>query len=200
MVNLMFSSLRQVSRRFREYDGFSDRQLQAEVHRIRAALQRRTPLAHCMPVAIAVSMAACARTLGIRHYPVQIRGAMEMARGRIIEMQTGEGKTITALLTASLYAMYGKGCHVVTSKEKTTGTLNSAWTPCAPPDEFLTLRCGLTARPPAPGFMPGGSRVFCTTAPRTSLIAHTRESPKSTRGRRMGGRSQWPPAPAEEAW
>jgi preprotein translocase subunit SecA len=54
------------------------------------------------------------RALNIKHFPVQLMGGIAMFEGHIAEMQTGEGKTITAVLAAFLRALSGKGCHVIT--------------------------------------------------------------------------------------
>ncbi len=54
------------------------------------------------------------RALNIKHFPVQLMGGIAMFEGHIAEMQTGEGKTITAVLAAYLRALSGKGCHVIT--------------------------------------------------------------------------------------
>jgi len=66
---------------------------------------------------LALAVEACRRTLGIVHFPVQILGALSLLNGRIVEMQTGEGKTVTAVLPAAYRAMQGLGCHVVTSND-----------------------------------------------------------------------------------
>ena len=57
---------------------------------------------------------AARRTLGISYYDVQLRCGIEMAHGHLAEMKTGEGKTLTASLAAYIYALYGKGLHLVT--------------------------------------------------------------------------------------
>ena len=57
---------------------------------------------------------AARRTLGISYYNVQLRCGIEMAHGHLAEMKTGEGKTLTASLAAYIYALYGKGLHLVT--------------------------------------------------------------------------------------
>jgi len=54
------------------------------------------------------------RRLGMRHYPVQIAGALALSRGRIIEMATGEGKTLVATIPAVIAGWRGRGCHVIT--------------------------------------------------------------------------------------
>ena len=72
------------------------------------------PLAKLMPEAYALVIEASRRTTGMVHYPVQIMGAIGLFEGGIAEMQTGEGKTLTATLPTYLYALHGLGCHVIT--------------------------------------------------------------------------------------
>ena len=64
--------------------------------------------------AFALTREAASRTLGIRHYDVQLVGGVILHQGKITEMRTGEGKTLVATLPASLNALTGKGVHVVT--------------------------------------------------------------------------------------
>lgn len=66
---------------------------------------------------LSLAIEACRRSMGIFHFPVQILGALNLLNGRVIEMQTGEGKTATAVLPAAVRAMVGRGCHVVTSND-----------------------------------------------------------------------------------
>lgn len=63
----------------------------------------------------ALVKAAAVRHLGLSAYPVQVMGALAMADGRIAEMRTGEGKTLVAAFTAALWALEGRGVHVVTA-------------------------------------------------------------------------------------
>jgi preprotein translocase subunit SecA len=72
------------------------------------------PLVKLMPEAYALVIEASRRTTGLIHYPVQIVGAIGLFEGGIAEMQTGEGKTLTATLPTFLFALQGAGCHVVT--------------------------------------------------------------------------------------
>lgn len=60
------------------------------------------------------------RELGLAHHPVQLLGGLVMARGGLAEMQTGEGKTLTATLAASLHGLGGRGCHVITVNDYLT--------------------------------------------------------------------------------
>src|SRR3954447_25270589 len=64
--------------------------------------------------AMAVTREAVVRAIGKRPYPVQLMGALAMIDGNVAEMATGEGKTITATLTASIWAWAGKPVHVIT--------------------------------------------------------------------------------------
>lgn len=81
---------------------------------IRWRAKAGVPLAKLMPEAYALVIEASRRTTGMIHYPVQIMGAIGLFEGGIAEMQTGEGKTLTATLPTYLYALHGLGCHVVT--------------------------------------------------------------------------------------
>ncbi|MEX0429972.1 preprotein translocase subunit SecA [Spiribacter insolitus] len=67
-----------------------------------------------LPEAFAVVREAASRTLGLRHFDVQLIGGMVLHQGRIAEMKTGEGKTLVATLAAYLNALTGKGVHIVT--------------------------------------------------------------------------------------
>lgn len=71
-------------------------------------------LSRILPEAFALIREAARRTLGMAHYPVQIMGAIAIFEGGLAEMQTGEGKTLTALMPAFLRALPGRGCLVVT--------------------------------------------------------------------------------------
>jgi preprotein translocase subunit SecA len=64
--------------------------------------------------AFALAREATSRHAGIRHFPVQILGGLALLEGAFVEMQTGEGKTITALLPAVAVALSGEAVHIVT--------------------------------------------------------------------------------------
>jgi len=70
-----------------------------------------------MPEAFALVREAAKRTLGLRHYDVQMIGGMVLHQGRIAEMRTGEGKTLVATLPLYLNALLGRGCHLVTHND-----------------------------------------------------------------------------------
>lgn len=70
-----------------------------------------------LPQAFALGIEASRRVLGKTHYPVQIVGGIALIDGYIAEMQTGEGKTLTAVLPALLRSLPGRGCHILTANE-----------------------------------------------------------------------------------
>lgn len=86
----------------------------AEILRIRMQIRRRGLTRWSVLHGLALVRETCGREINMRHYPVQIRGALAMLRGRLIEMDTGEGKTITAGLAAGTAAMAGMPVHVIT--------------------------------------------------------------------------------------
>ncbi|NLI89608.1 MAG: preprotein translocase subunit SecA [Epulopiscium sp.] len=94
--------------------GYSDEQLQAKTDEFRDRLGKGETLDDILPEAYAVVREAAWRVLGIKHFRVQIIGAIILHHGRIAEMKTGEGKTLVATMPAYLNALEGKGVHVVT--------------------------------------------------------------------------------------
>jgi preprotein translocase subunit SecA len=92
----------------------SDAQLQAKTPEFRERLAKGEKLDALLPEAFAVVREASKRVLGQRHYDVQMIGGITLHRGRIAEMKTGEGKTLTATSAVYLNALSGKGVHVVT--------------------------------------------------------------------------------------
>ncbi|ONG56027.1 preprotein translocase subunit SecA [Pseudoroseomonas deserti] len=92
----------------------SDSDLQAQTPKLRARLEAGESLDAILPEAFATVREASKRTLGMRHFDVQLIGGMVLHSGRISEMKTGEGKTLVATLPVYLNALSGKGVHVVT--------------------------------------------------------------------------------------
>ncbi|HEV2595047.1 MAG TPA: preprotein translocase subunit SecA [Sphingomicrobium sp.] len=92
----------------------SDDELRGQTDRFRARLANGEKLDDLLPEAFATVREAAVRTLGQRHYDVQLIGAIALHRGEIAEMKTGEGKTLVATLAVYLNALEGKGVHVVT--------------------------------------------------------------------------------------
>ena len=94
--------------------GLTDEQLAALTPAFRLRLENGESLDRLLPEAFAAVREASVRTLGLRHYDVQVMGAVALHSGRIAEMKTGEGKTLAATMPVYLNALTGKGVHVVT--------------------------------------------------------------------------------------
>lgn len=92
----------------------SDEELKAKTDQFRDRLQKGETLDDILPEAFAAVREAAKRTLGQRHYDVQLVGGIVLHKGMIAEMKTGEGKTLVATLAAYLNALTGKGVHIVT--------------------------------------------------------------------------------------
>ncbi len=101
--------LRRIRRKQQKYMAASDADLAAAYQRLRGMEPRR---AACDVFAIAA--AAFVRKLNLNPYDEQLLGALAMANGCVAQLQTGEGKTVTAVLTAALLALRGKGVHIAT--------------------------------------------------------------------------------------
>ena len=95
----------------------SDEELRAKTQEFKARLTQGEDLDDLLPEAFAVVREAAKRTLGQRHYDVQLMGGAAMHMGNIAEMKTGEGKTLVATLPSYLNALAGKGVHVVTTND-----------------------------------------------------------------------------------
>ncbi len=95
-------------------ESFSDEELRAMTDEFRKRLADGETLDDILPEAFATVREASKRTLGMRHFDVQMVGGIVLHRGEIAEMRTGEGKTLVATLATYLNAIEGKGVHVVT--------------------------------------------------------------------------------------
>jgi preprotein translocase subunit SecA len=97
-----------------ELEDVSDDELRDRTERFRQEIQSGTPTAELIPEAFAVVREASKRTTGMRHYDVQMMGAVCLFEGKIAEQKTGEGKTLSATPAMYLRALEGKGAHLVT--------------------------------------------------------------------------------------
>ena len=100
-----------------EMQALSDDELRAKTDEFKARLgddPTDEELDNILPEAFAVCREASARSLGMKHFPVQVVGGLALHKGNIAEMKTGEGKTLVATLPAYLNALSGRGVHVVT--------------------------------------------------------------------------------------
>ncbi|ASA24480.1 preprotein translocase subunit SecA [Paenibacillus donghaensis] len=97
-----------------EFTALSDEALQAKTAEFKSRIEKGETLEEILPEAFATVREASKRTLGMRHFDVQLVGGMALHEGRISEMKTGEGKTLVGTLPVYLNALLDKGVHVVT--------------------------------------------------------------------------------------
>src|SRR6056297_1956535 len=97
-----------------QMQAMSDEELRAQTERFKERYQAGETLDDLLVEAFAAAREASVRTLGMRHFDVQLIGGIVLHQGRIAEMKTGEGKTLAAVLPVYLNAISGKGAHVVT--------------------------------------------------------------------------------------
>jgi len=98
----------------KKFESFSDEKLKEKTIEFRERLRKGETLDDLLPEAFAVVREAAKRTIGQRHFDVQLIGGIVLHQGKIAEMKTGEGKTLAATLAVYLNALEGKGVHVVT--------------------------------------------------------------------------------------
>ncbi len=97
-----------------QFEKLSDDELRLKTNEFKARFQKGETLDQLLPEAFAVVREASKRVLGMRHFDVQLIGAMALHSGKIAEQGTGEGKTLTATLAVYLNTLPGKSVHVVT--------------------------------------------------------------------------------------
>ncbi|AXR61199.1 preprotein translocase subunit SecA [Leptospira mayottensis] len=97
-----------------EMKGMNDSLLSSQTQRFRERIARGESLDSILPEAFATVREVSLRTMGMRHFDVQMMGGIALHRGNIAEMKTGEGKTLTSTLAVYLNSLAGKGVHVVT--------------------------------------------------------------------------------------
>lgn len=113
-INRMAASVALINELEAEFESLSDQQLRNMTNEFKNRLAEHESLDDILPEAFAVVREAAKRTLGQRHYDVQLMGGIVLHQGRIAEMKTGEGKTLVATLPVYLNALTGKGVHIVT--------------------------------------------------------------------------------------
>lgn len=98
-----------------QYESMNDEELKTAFDALKSSIQDETKtLDDVLCDSFAITREASKRTLGMRHFDVQLIGGITLHEGRIAEMKTGEGKTLVATLAITLNAMLGKGVHLVT--------------------------------------------------------------------------------------
>ena len=113
-VKPLWSTVSKINALEPRFQAMSDAELAAMTPAFRARLEQGETLDDLLPEAFAVVREAAKRTLGQRHFDVQLVGGMVLHKGNISEMKTGEGKTLVATLPIYLNALAGDGVHVVT--------------------------------------------------------------------------------------
>ena len=118
----------------------NDAELRGKTEEFKQRLSEGETLDDLLVEAFAVVREAAVRTLGMKHYPVQIMGGILLHQGRIPEMRTGEGKTLVSTLPAYLNALEGKGVHIVTVNDY-LAKRDAEW--MGQIHEFLGLKVGV---------------------------------------------------------
>ncbi len=137
VLNWIFSSNEREVGRFRkvaekindlepEMEALSNDQLRAKTEEFKGRLANEETLDDILPEAFATVREAARRVIGQRHFDVQMIGGMVLHEGRIAEMRTGEGKTLTATLPLYLNALEGKGAHLITVNDY-LGKFHAQW-------------------------------------------------------------------------
>jgi len=112
---------RQVNRLEEDLRHLPDEELSGRVHGLRRRRHEGAELDELMPQMYALVREASRRTIGIRHYDLQVAGGAALAGGQVIELDTGEGKTFIVPLAACLYALDQQGVHVLTANDYLAG-------------------------------------------------------------------------------
>jgi len=134
------------------FEALSDEELKAKTDEFREKLTQGEELESILPEAFAVVREASKRVFGMRHFDVQLIGGMVLNQGKISEMRTGEGKTLTATLPAYLNALSGEGVHVITVNDY-LAQRDADWS--RPLFEFLGLSVGCNI----PGLSPADKQA-----------------------------------------
>ena len=132
--------VRRVNALAEQYSGLTDQQLRDKTDEFKQRIEAGSSLEDLLPDAFAVVREAGERSLGLRHFDVQLVGGMTLHEGHIAEMRTGEGKTLVATLPAYLNALSGKGVHIVTVNDY-LAERDANW--MRPLYEFLGLQVGV---------------------------------------------------------
>jgi len=130
-----------------QFQALSDEELRAKTEEFRSRLAGGETLDDILPEAFAAVREASRRTLGQRHFDVQVMGAIVLHEGKIAEMKTGEGKTLTATMPLYLNALTGRGVQLVTTNDYLV-RWQAHWMGTV--FEFLGMSCGYIQQGMAP--------------------------------------------------
>lgn len=140
LLKRMQKVVEKINRLEPQFQALSDAELRAKTAAFQQRYQDGESLDALLPEAFAAVREASVRTLGLRHFDVQLIGGMVLHGGKIAEMRTGEGKTLVATLAAYLNALAGKGVHIVTVNDY-LAKRDAEW--MRPIYEFLGLQLGI---------------------------------------------------------
>ncbi|MGA9049503.1 MAG: preprotein translocase subunit SecA [Dehalococcoidia bacterium] len=113
-INRLKPAVEEINSLEPEFQKLSGDELAAKTGEFKARLENGETLDALLPEAFAAVREASRRTIGLRHFDVQLMGGIVLHEGKIAEMKTGEGKTLVATLPLYLNSLDGKGCHLVT--------------------------------------------------------------------------------------
>jgi len=113
-LNKKKSIVAQITKREQELENLSQIEIKDKIQEYREQIKNSKLLNDFLVDVFALVRIAAQRTLGQRHFDVQLLGGIALHEGKVIEMKTGEGKTLVATLPASLNALEGKGVHIIT--------------------------------------------------------------------------------------
>lgn len=139
LIKRMRKDVKKINALESEFEALSDEELRAKTAEFQERVKNGESLEAILPEAFAVVREASKRVFGMRHFDVQMIGGMVLNQGKIAEMRTGEGKTLTATLPAYLNALSGKGVHIVTVNDY-LAKRDADWS--RPLFEFLGLTVG----------------------------------------------------------
>ena len=125
-IKKLRSVLEKINKLEPEYMNLKEQDFPAKTEEFKQRLKQGAELTDILPEAFALVREASRRTLGMRHFDVQLIGGIILHQGRIAEMKTGEGKTLVATLPAYLNALQEQGVHIVTVNDYLAGR-DLAW-------------------------------------------------------------------------
>jgi preprotein translocase subunit SecA len=152
LVKKMGKAVAAINAQEESVKALSDEQLKAQTAELRQRHADGESLDKLLPEAFALVREASVRTLGLRHYDVQMIGGMVLHQGKIAEMKTGEGKTLMATLAVYLNTLTGKSAHVVTVNDY-LARRDAEWM------EPIYTALGLTVGVAVPGMTPAAKRA-----------------------------------------
>ena len=138
-IKHLYSIVEHINSFEEEIKKLSDSELAAKTVQFKNMLDHGATLDELLPEAYACIREASARTIGLRHFDVQMLGGIVLHQGKVAEMKTGEGKTLVATLPIYLNALTGKGCHLVTVNDYLSKR-DSLW--MGPVYKFMGLSVG----------------------------------------------------------